>query len=92
MAQGQDASDRATVSAAHAGTVTIGGDLVVARLGYGAMRLPGPGVWGEPADHDQARAVLRRAVDLGVTLIDTADYYGDGVANRLIAQVPSSFL
>ncbi|MBV9281784.1 MAG: aldo/keto reductase, partial [Chloroflexi bacterium] len=53
---------------------------------YGAMRLPGPGVWGEPADREGARSVLRRALALGVNLIDTADYYGDAVANRLIAE------
>lgn len=62
------------------------GDRIVCRLGYGAMRLPGPDVWGEPADPAQARAVLRRAVDLGINLIDTAWYYGPHVANRLIAE------
>jgi aryl-alcohol dehydrogenase-like predicted oxidoreductase len=60
------------------------GDLEVRRLGYGAMRLPGKDVWGEPADPDRARALLRRAVELGVNLIDTAWYYGPYVANRLI--------
>lgn len=60
------------------------GDLEVRRLGYGAMRLPGKDVWGEPEDPDRARAVLRRAVALGVNLIDTAWYYGPFVANRLI--------
>lgn len=87
----QDLSAAEAKPAARAGTVMIGGDQVVNRLGYGAMRLPGPGVWGEPADPDQARAVLRRAVDLGVTLIDTADYYGDSVANRLIAEALSPY-
>jgi aryl-alcohol dehydrogenase-like predicted oxidoreductase len=62
------------------------GDLEVRRLGYGAMRLPGPGVWGEPADPATAHAVLRRAVELGVNLIDTAWYYGPNVANRLIVE------
>jgi aryl-alcohol dehydrogenase-like predicted oxidoreductase len=62
------------------------GDLEVRRLGYGAMRLPGPEVWGEPADPVRARAVLRRAVELGINLIDTAWYYGPLVANRLIAE------
>jgi pyridoxine 4-dehydrogenase len=62
------------------------GDLVVRRLGFGAMRLPGPAVWGEPADPDEARAVLRRAIELGVQLIDTAWYYGPDVANRLIVE------
>lgn len=60
------------------------GDLVVQRLGYGAMRLPGKDVWGEPDDPERARAVLRRAVELGVNFIDTAWYYGPLVANRLI--------
>ena len=62
------------------------GDLTVRRLGFGAMRLPGPGVWGEPADPAEARAVLRRAIELGVQVIDTAWYYGPDVANRLIAE------
>lgn len=62
------------------------GDLEVRRLGYGAMRLPGPEVWGEPADPERARAVLRRVVELGINLIDTAWYYGPNVANRLIAE------
>ena len=62
------------------------GDLEVARLGFGAMRLPGPDVWGEPADPERARAVLRRVVELGINLIDTAWYYGPYVANRLIAE------
>lgn len=68
-----------------AGTITIG-DMTVNRMGYGAMRLPGPGVWGEPADRAAALSVLRRAVELGVDLIDTAPYYGLGVADRLIAE------
>jgi aryl-alcohol dehydrogenase-like predicted oxidoreductase len=62
------------------------GDLEVHRLGFGAMQLPGPGVWGEPRDPEQARAVLRRVVELGVNLIDTSWYYGPLVANRLIAE------
>jgi aryl-alcohol dehydrogenase-like predicted oxidoreductase len=65
-------------------TFLIGGDLPVQRLGYGAMQLTGPGVWGEPADPHEAVRVLRRAVELGVTLIDTADSYGPYVADRLI--------
>jgi aryl-alcohol dehydrogenase-like predicted oxidoreductase len=64
----------------------IGGALPVVRLGYGAMRLPGPGVWGEPRDHDEAIHVLRRAVELGVTFIDTADSYGPEVSERLIRE------
>ena len=62
--------------ASSSGTFALGGQLVVHRLGFGAMRITGPGVWGEPADRDQAIAVLRRAVELGVDLIDTADSYG----------------
>src|SRR4051794_20537479 len=69
---------------ATAGTVSIG-DLTVPRLGFGAMRLPGPGVWGPPADREQALAVVRRAIDLGVRVIDTAWYYGLDVANEIIA-------
>jgi pyridoxine 4-dehydrogenase len=67
-----------------ASSFAIGGDLPVRRLGYGSMQLTGPGVWGEPRDHDDAIRVLRRAVELGVTLIDTADSYGPGVSERLI--------
>ncbi|APR86375.1 putative oxidoreductase [Minicystis rosea] len=62
------------------------GDLEVRRLGFGAMRLPGPDVWGEPADLERARRVVRRAVELGVNLIDTSWYYGPLVANRIIAE------
>src|SRR5512136_1377058 len=62
------------------------GDLEVRRLGFGAMRLPGKDVWGEPADPDRARKVLRRAVDVGINFIDTAWYYGPHVSNRLIAE------
>jgi len=62
------------------------GDLSVRRLGFGAMRLPGPEVWGEPADPAAAHAVLRRAIELGINLIDTAWYYGPHVANRIIAE------
>ncbi|HEU4631972.1 MAG TPA: aldo/keto reductase [Gemmatimonadaceae bacterium] len=75
-----------TPDAAQSGSFTIGGELVVNRLGFGAMQLTGPGVWGEPEDPAQCRAVLRRAVELGVTLIDTADSYGPEVAERLIAE------
>jgi aryl-alcohol dehydrogenase-like predicted oxidoreductase len=73
-------------SAAAAGTIGIGGDLTVNRLGFGAMRVTGDGVWGDPPDLDQARAAIRRAVDLDVTLIDTADSYGPDVSERLIAE------
>jgi aryl-alcohol dehydrogenase-like predicted oxidoreductase len=68
------------------GTLRLGGDLAVNRLGFGAMRLCGPGVWGEPTDPDDARRVLRRAVELGVTLIDTADAYGPEVNERFLAE------
>jgi pyridoxine 4-dehydrogenase len=67
-------------------TFAIGGDLAVGRLGYGTMQLPGPGVWGEPGDHDEAIRVLRRAVELGETLNDTADSYGHEVSERLIRE------
>jgi pyridoxine 4-dehydrogenase len=74
------------ISAAAAGTFAIGGNLTVNRLGYGAMRITGPGVWGPPADKATALATLRRAVELGVTLIDTADSYGPGTSEELIAE------
>lgn len=73
-------------SAAAAGTITIGGDLVVHRMGFGTMQIPGAGSWGEPADPANVRMVLRRAIDLGVNFIDTSDYYGPQVANRLIVE------
>src|SRR5467141_2305833 len=66
-------------------TFHLGGDLPVHRLGFGAMRLTGPGIWGEPDDRGAAIAVLRRALELGITLIDTADSYGPEVSERLIA-------
>ena len=69
----------------NAGTIAIG-EKTVRRLGFGAMRITGPGIWGPPADHDEAIAVLRRAVELGVDLIDTADSYGPGVSEELIAE------
>ena len=72
--------------AARSGAFVLGGDLPVHRLGFGAMQLTGHGVWGEPADHAEAIAVLRRAVELGINLIDTADSYGPEVAERLIAE------
>lgn len=74
------------LSAAAAGTFTVGGDLVVNRMGYGAMRITGPGVWGPPADKPAALATLRRAVELGVNLIDTADSYGPATSEELIAE------
>jgi pyridoxine 4-dehydrogenase len=75
-----------TPNAAAAGTLTIGGDLRVNRLGYGAMRLTGPGIWGEPKDPQGARRVLQRALELDVNFIDTADSYGPEVNERLIAE------
>jgi len=76
----------ATATAAAAGTLTLGGDLLVNRMGFGAMRITGPGIWGEPKDPAEARRVLRRAVELGVNFIDTADAYGPEVSERLIAE------
>ena len=76
----------ATATAAAAGTLTLGGDLVVNRMGFGAMRITGPGIWGEPKDPAEAHRVLRRAVELGVNFIDTADAYGPEVSERLIAE------
>jgi len=77
--------DARALGAGAAGTVTLG-DLTVNRLGFGAMRLTGPGVWGPPADRAAAHAVLCRAVELGVNLIDTADSYGPHVDEELIAE------
>jgi pyridoxine 4-dehydrogenase len=73
-------------NAAAAGTIDIGGDLTVNRLGFGAMRITGPGIWGEPSSRDQAIATLRRVVELGVNFIDTADSYGPEVSETLIAE------
>ena len=72
--------------AAQSGTFSIGGDLPVHRLGFGAMQLTGKGVWGEPDDRDECLAVLRRCVELGITLIDTADSYGPYVSEELIRE------
>ena len=69
-----------------AGTIDIGGDLTVNRMGYGAMRITGSGIWGEPADREDAKAALRKAVELGVNFIDTADSYGPDVSEILIAE------
>jgi pyridoxine 4-dehydrogenase len=74
-----------TPTAAAAGTIDIGGDLTVNRMGFGAMRLTGRGVWGEPLDREEAKAVLRRAIELDVNFIDTADSYGPAVSEILIA-------
>ncbi|MGZ4115004.1 MAG: aldo/keto reductase [Actinomycetota bacterium] len=75
-----------TTDARAAGTFRIGGALEVVRLGFGAMRITGEGIWGPPRDHDEAIRVLRRAVELGINLIDTADSYGPGVSEELIAE------
>jgi aryl-alcohol dehydrogenase-like predicted oxidoreductase len=76
----------AKIAASLAGTFVLGGDLDVHRLGFGAMRITGDGIWGMPKDPDEARRALRRAVDLGVNLIDTSDAYGPDVSERLIAE------
>ena len=73
-------------NASSSGVFRLGGDLAVHRLGYGTMRLVGEGAWGEPSNPEECRRVLRRAVELGVTLIDTADAYGPEIAERLIAE------
>src|SRR6201997_44770 len=74
------------VNATQAGTVTLGNEISVHRLGYGAMRLTGPVIWGPPKDRKVALAVLRRALELGVNFIDTADSYGPHVSEELIAE------
>src|SRR6266403_4625548 len=77
---------RISTSAGSSGTVSLGGELTVNRLGFGAMRITGEGVWGPPKDPGAAIAVLRRAVELGVNFIDTADSYGPNISEELIAQ------
>jgi pyridoxine 4-dehydrogenase len=79
-------SKETTLPAAAAGTFTVGGDLTVNRMGYGAMRVTGNGIWGPPADKPAALATLRRTIELGVNLIDTADSYGPGTSEELIAE------
>jgi aryl-alcohol dehydrogenase-like predicted oxidoreductase len=74
------------IHASAAGTFTLGGDITINRLGFGAMRITGDGIWGEPKNPEQARKVLRRAVELGVNFIDTADAYGPEVSEVLIAE------
>src|SRR3569833_2373469 len=74
-------------NAAASGTFTIGGDLTVNRLGFGAMRITCPGIWGDPKDPAEARRVLKRAVELGGNFIDTADAYGPETSEHLIAEV-----
>lgn len=79
-------SDETAPDASRSGTFAIGGDLPVDRLGFGAMRITGPGIWGPPADRAEAVAVVRRAVELGTTLIDTADSYGPEVSEEIIGE------
>jgi aryl-alcohol dehydrogenase-like predicted oxidoreductase len=79
-------SDRAQVTAVDSGTVDLGGDLTVHRLGFGAMRVTGKGIWKDPPDREQAKALLRRVVELGVDFIDTADSYGPEVSEELLAE------
>jgi len=79
-------SEQKSVQAGIAGTIDVGGDLTVNRLGFGAMRITGTGIWGPPADRAEAQAVLRRAVELGVNFIDTADSYGPNVSEELIGE------
>jgi pyridoxine 4-dehydrogenase len=75
-----------TADASAAGTLTLGGEFEVRRLGFGAMRITGEGIWGPPADPEEAKAVLRRALELGVIFVDTADSYGPEVSEELIAE------
>ncbi|MFY9778793.1 MAG: aldo/keto reductase, partial [Trebonia sp.] len=77
-------SERPTAEAA--GKIDVGGDLTVNRLGFGGMRITGQGVWGPPPDRERAKAALRRAVELGVNFIDTADSYGPDISEELIAE------
>ena len=76
----------ATIDARASGTFQLGGDLPINRLGFGAMRITGEGIWGEPKNADEARQVLRRLIDLGVNFIDTADSYGPEVSERIIGE------
>lgn len=79
-------AEQTTINAALAGTIEIGGDLTVNRFGFGAMRLTGQGIWGEPSDREECKRVLRRALELGINFIDTADSYGPEVSEQLIAE------
>jgi aryl-alcohol dehydrogenase-like predicted oxidoreductase len=79
-------SDRNAMPAGLAGAIDVGGDLTVNRLGFGAMRVTGGGIWGQPADRDEAKAVLHRAIELGVNFFDTADSYGPHVSEELISE------
>jgi pyridoxine 4-dehydrogenase len=77
-------SESPSLHAGMAGTIDVGGDLTVNRLGFGAMRITGDGIWGPPANPEEAKAVLRRAIELGVNFIDTADSYGPHISEELI--------
>ena len=79
-------SEFQTLHARIAGTIDVGGDLTVNRLGFGAMRITGHGIWGPPADRDEAKAVLRRVIELGINFIDTADSYGPHISEELIGE------
>jgi|SRR5579864_3465477 len=81
----------ATITAAASGTFTLGGDLPIHRLGFGAMRITGPGIWRDPQDPEEVRRVLRRAIELGVNFIDTADSYGPAVSEPLIGSTLSPY-
>src|SRR6266516_2558581 len=85
MKCGKGATMAGQPDASAAGTIDVGGDLTVNRMGFGAMRVTGQGIWGPPPNREQAQAALRRAVELGVTFIDTADSYGPEVSETLIA-------
>jgi aryl-alcohol dehydrogenase-like predicted oxidoreductase len=84
-------STEQSAPAAHSGQFELAGEVAVNRLGFGAMRITGQGIWGEPADADEARKVLRRAVELGVNFIDTAYAYGPEVSERLIGEALSPY-
>ena len=79
-------SEFQTLHARIAGTIDVGGDLTVNRLGFGAMRITGHGIWGPPADRNEAKAVLRRVIELGINFIDTADSYGPHISEELIRE------
>ena len=80
-----------SASAGSSKTFKLGGDLEVNRLGFGAMRIVGQGVWDEPADREAAKTLLRRVVELGIDFIDTADSYGPAVSERLIGEALSPY-
>jgi pyridoxine 4-dehydrogenase len=86
LERGNDPMQQQTSPVAASGALTIGNDLTVYRLGFGSMRLTGKGIWGPPADAQEARAVLRRAIELGINFIDTADSYGPEISEQLIAE------